>query len=280
MTAPNQVATRQPEKKTIISELERVKPYITEMLPAHVTPERFARLALTTLRKTPKLMNTNPDSFVGALYTAAALGLEPDVNGEAYLVPYKSETQLIIGYQGFAKLFWNHPLAARLSAEYVCENDEFDYDKGLNPRLHHKPALGDRGKVVAYYAIVGLTTGATWFDVYSPETIKKLRGGKVGPSGNIADPEHWMERKTALRQVIKLAPKSAQIQTVDDVDERVIRNVEEAHQIIAPSLDAPEHPTEPVPANVDAATGEVLDAEVVPADGYDDQAWLAGGESA
>ena len=39
------VATRQPEKRTVLTELERVKPYILESLPSHVTPARFARLA-------------------------------------------------------------------------------------------------------------------------------------------------------------------------------------------------------------------------------------------
>lgn len=99
------VATQKP--RTVVQELERVKPFIAESLPAQMNPERFARLALTTLRKTPKLQQTSPESFVGALYTAAALGLEPGTNGEAYLVPYGRETQLIVGYQGLAKLFWN-----------------------------------------------------------------------------------------------------------------------------------------------------------------------------
>ena len=250
----NQVATRKPEPKTVISELERVKPYITQSLPAHVTPERFTRLAMTTLRRTPKLLNTDPDSFVGALYTAAALGLEPDVNGECYLVPYGRETQLIVGYQGIAKLFWQHPLAARLSAEYVCENDEFDFDKGLQPRLHHKPAVGDRGKVIAYYAIVGLKNGATWFDVFSPKQINALRG-KTRPS-NIADPEHWMDRKTALKQVLKLAPKSTQLHNVYAFDEQP-GSIDKATSTFA-QIEAPE-PTE----RIDQETGEVLDAELV-----------------
>ena len=254
----NAVATRQPEKKTVLSELERVKPYITESLPEHVTPERFTRLALTTLRRTPKLMGTEPDSFVGALYTAAALGLEPDVNGECYLVPYGRETQLIVGYQGLAKLFWQHPLAARLSAEYVCENDEFDWDKGLQPRLHHKPAMGDRGKVVAYYAIVALKNGATWFDVFSANQIKKLRGGKVGPDPRFkgGDPEHWMERKTALKQVLKLAPKSTQLHQVYAFDEQpgsIERATSTFAQIEAPETDPAEQPAE----------AETVDAELV-----------------
>ena len=271
------IATRQPEKPTVISELKRVEPFLAESLPKHLNVDRFARLALTTIRKNPRLGQTDPASFIGALYTAAALGLEPEVNGEAYLVPYGRETQLVIGYQGIAKLFWQHPLAAQLSAEYVCENDEFEYDKGLTPRLHHKPALGDRGEVIAYYAIVGLKTGATWFDVFSPAQIAKLRAGSK--KSNIADPEHWMARKTALRQVLKLAPKATQLQMVDHVDERTFRDVEAAQQIVAPdhaAIEAPE--SEKAPGEqINQETGEVMEAEVVTSSDYDDAAWMDGG---
>lgn len=241
-------------KATIPATIERYKPLIAQALPKHLDPDRFARLALTTLRKAPKLQATNPESFVGALLTASALGLEPDVNGEAYLVPYGKECQLIVGYQGLAKMFWQNPLAARLSAEYVCERDEFDFDKGLTPRLHHRP--GDRGPVIAYYAIVGLSNGATWFDVFTPAQIKALRK-KSGASGDIADPEHWMERKTALKQVLKLAPKSTSLQQTLAVDEKVgsLRAVE---AIVAEAV--PDEPfVDTVDAEVvDSETGEVL----------------------
>lgn len=258
------VATRTDEKPTVISELKRVEPFLAESLPQHLDVNRFARLALTTIRKNPRLGQTDPASFVGALYTAAALGLEPEVNGEAYLVPYGRETQLIIGYQGIAKLFWQHPLAAQLSAEYVCANDVFEYNKGLSPRLHHEPALGDRGEVIAYYAIVGLKTGATWFDVFTPKQIGDLRKG--AKKSNIADPEHWMARKTALKQVLKLAPKATQLSVVSQFDERP-GNIHNAAAVLAPehtqALPQAPEPPEPAPEAVDPETGEVLDAELV-----------------
>ena len=186
----------------------------------------MARLALTVVRKTPLLSQCTPQSFAGALLTAAALGLEPGVNDEAYLVPYRDkkkgivEAQLIIGYQGMAKLFYQHPLAQNLDAQVVYENDEFDYEMGTAQYLRHKPALSDRGKIVAYYAVAKLTTGATAFTVLSPQEVKTLRRGKVGTSGDIPDPQHWMERKTVLRQLIKLLPKSANLITAAASDER------------------------------------------------------------
>ena len=245
---------------SVAATITHFAPLIAEALPKHLDPDRFTRLALTTLRKTPQLQQCNPESFVGALLTASALGLEPDVNGECYLVPYKRECTLIVGYQGLAKLFWQHPLSARLSAEYVCEHDEFHYDKGLNPYLTHKPATGERGKIIAYYAIVGLKNGAQWFDVFTPQQIATLRVGSR--KGNIADPEHWMERKTALKQVLKLAPKATQMQQVYAVDEQPGR-MASAQQI--GRGDVPELTGE----QIDQETGEVYEGEIV---GQDDGA--------
>lgn len=222
----NAVAT-QPKKPTLVSSLEAMKPELERALPKHLSGDRVARLTLTEIRKNPQLATCTPESFFGALLTAAALGLEPGVNGEAYLVPYRdrktgtTECQLIVGYQGVAKLFWQNPLAKRMSAEYVCENDHFAYDKGLTIKLEHTPAQGNRGKIVGYYAIVELSSGGMAFDYFTADQIKALRGGKVGTSGGVADPEHWMERKTALKQVLKLMPKSTELTNAIRTDETV-----------------------------------------------------------
>lgn len=218
--APNTTPARPP----ILTFIDERKFQIAEMLPAHLTVERFVRLVYTEMRKTPDLLKCTPESVIGGMLTGAALGLEiGGALGEAYLIPFNTkgydpvtkrdvkrmEAEFVPGYKGLAKLFWQHPLAARLSAEYVCENDEFNYDKGLKPFLHHRAASGDRGPVVAYYGIVGLTGGREpWFDVFTPDQIKAIRGGKIGAKGTISDPEHWMDKKAAMLQVLKLAPKS------------------------------------------------------------------------
>ena len=265
------VAQHAPQPRSVAQTIQHYAPLIAQALPKHLDEDRFVRLALTTLRKTPDQQKCEPESFVGALLTASALGLEPDVNGECYLVPYKRECTLIVGYQGLAKLFWQHPLAARLSAEYVCENDEFTYSKGTDPHIHHEPALGARGKVIAYYAIVGLKNGATWFDVFTPAQIKVLRGPVR--SGNIRDPEHWMERKTALKQVLKLAPKATQLVAVQQVDEQPgsIQRAATIAQVEAPVIESASEA-------IDPETGEVLDGELVEPEDYDGP--MFGGESA
>lgn len=205
---------------TIAALVQQLRPEIQRALPRGMDGDRIARLALTAVRKNPDLAKCSPDSFAGALLTAAAMGLEPNVSGEAYLVPYKKECTLIVGYQGLVKLFWQSPLAKHIDAQAVHAADEFDYAYGVHPTLTHKPASGDRGPVIAYYAVATLTTGATAFTVLTPDQAKALRGGKTGSSGGIADPMHWMERKTALRQLFKTLPRSADLNRALDADER------------------------------------------------------------
>jgi len=234
-TTQNAVAVRnerqQQNAASLRTFIERLTPEIQRALPKGLDGDRIARIALTLLRtdmlacnakRTPDkaLVNCSQESFAGALLTASALGLEPGLNGEAYLVNYGGECTLIVGYAGMAKLFWQHPMARHLDAQAVCDKDTFDYAYGLDPYLTHKPALGDRGPVVAYYAVAALSSDAKAFVVLTPEDAKALRGGKEGPSGQIKDPMRWMERKTALRQLFKLMPKSATLSRALDADER------------------------------------------------------------
>lgn len=218
--------------------IKALTPEIARALPKGMDADRVARLVLTEIRKNPKLADCTQQSFAGALLTASALGLEPGVSGEAYLVPYRNECQLIIGYQGIVKLFWQSEHAASIDAQWVGANDQFRYVKGLNPVLEHTPAQGDRGEPVAYYAIIGLKGGQKIWDVFTPGEIAKLRRGKVGSSGDIPDPQHWMERKAALKQVLKLAPKSTRLHLAEKVDEHLGSELYRDRELDVPVIDA------------------------------------------
>ncbi|AOT24330.1 RecT-like DNA pairing protein [Propionibacterium phage B3] len=238
--------------------LVQMKNEIAAALPAHMTGDRFLRLILTEVRKNPELAECSTESIFGGILTAAALGLEPGLNGECWLIPRKvgkgpgsrKEATFQVGYKGIIKLFWQNPLASYLDTGVVYANDAWKFRKGLDPILEHTPATGDRGAVRGYYAVVGLTTGARIFDFFTPKQISALRG-TAGPNGGISDPEHWMERKTALLQVMKMAPKSTDLASAASVD-GTVQTVEAAAQVAAAST-GPVNPT----------TGEVLEAEPV-----------------
>lgn len=263
-----QANPQQGAKPTIGSMIQSMRGEIARALPRHLDADRIARIALTAVRKDPKLERCDPASFMGALLTASQLGLEPGgPAGEAYLVPYGRECTLIIGYQGFAKLFWQSPMAKHLDAQAVYDNDEFDYEYGLAPFLRHKPALGNRGNVKCFYAVAALTSGATAFVVLSPEDVKALRGSS-GPNGNIKDPMHWMSRKTAVRQLVKLLPKSADLARAIEADEKVRTDLHE-DAIDLPMAAPVQQITASEQGPVNASTGELDDAAAA------DAAWLA-----
>lgn len=238
-----EVATRD-QPKSIAGFIDQMKTEIARALPRHMNADRLARVALTCVRTTKDLDKCTQESFGGALMTCAQLGLEPgSASGEAYLVPFRSgylsdrasrqakrqidvyEATLIIGYQGMIKLFWQSPLAKSLDAQAVYENDEFDYEYGLNPRLVHKPNLRDRGKnVIAYYAVATLTNGGGAFVVLSPRDIEAIKTrSKAG--GRQDSP--WktdydaMAKKTCIRQLFKLLPKSPELARALAQDEGV-----------------------------------------------------------
>lgn len=253
MTVPAKTQPQPPQ--TTAGLLKVLTPEIARALPRGMDPDRIARLVTTEVRKSrnakaagiakQSLEDCTHESLAGSLLTASALGLEPGVNGECYLVPYRDnrrnvvECQLIIGYQGIVKMFWQHPRAARVDAQWVGENDEFRYSKGLNPVLEHVAAVGDRGRPVYFYAIVEVTGAQPLWDVFTAEEIKALRRGKVGSSGDIKDPQHWMERKTALKQVLKLAPKTTRLDTAIRVDDRAGTDLARSQAMELPPAVAP-----------------------------------------
>lgn len=255
--------------------VERMTPQLERVLPAHLPADRFARLVLTVLRKTPELAYCTQESLLGALMSASELGLEVGSSAEAYLVPYKGEATLIVSYKGYAKLFWQSPLAQHLDAQAVFERDDFDYGYGTAPFLRHKPARGDRGAVIYYYATAGLSTGGTAFVVLTPEEVKEIRGGKVGPQGKIADPQRWMERKTALRQLFKMLPKSTSLTLALQADESVRRDIAVPLPDAPLTYALPPGPDQQPPPGVNVATGELHDQgpaehdDVPPPDGWD-----------
>lgn len=306
MTTTEVATTRPATPKTISGVLQVMIPELARAVPKGMDGDRIARIVQTEIRKSrnakaagiakQSLDDCTQESFAGALLTSAALGLEPGVNGECYLIPYRDnrrrvvECQLIIGYQGIVKLFWNHPRAARIDAQWVGSNDEFRYSKGLNPVLEHMPAPGDRGEPVFYYAIVEVTGAQPLWDVFTADEIKTLRRGKVGSSGDIKDPQHWMERKTALKQVLKLAPKTTRLDSALHLDDRPGTDLVRSQALALPpsiertpdyidgqvddptALDTPSEPIEIVMASKDqlGQLAQIREAEKWDAAGWHD----------
>lgn len=205
-------------KPTLKHWVARMSDQIKNALPANITPERMTRIALTALSKDSKLANSTPESFMGALLTSAQLGLECNTPlGQAYLIPYnnkgKMETQFQLGYQGLIDLCYRTGQYKKIIARVVYEGDDFDYSYGLEEKLVHRPREKTQNPIYVY-ALYELKNGASAFEVMAWESVmaharKFSQSAKSNFSPWTTDPE-GMAKKTALKKVLKYAPKSVE----------------------------------------------------------------------
>ena len=238
----NELTQKNTQVVTVETMVRKAMNTLSEALPAHMNAERLVRIALTTLRTNPKLYECDPNSFLGALFQSAQLGLEPNVEGQAYIIPFNNrrkigndwktikEAQFQIGYKGYVELFYRHKNAVSLSFNKVCEGDDFDFEYGTDAYLKHKPAW-DSTDVVAYYAVAKLSNGGSIFKVMSQEEC--IQHGKqhskcydkkkeefYANTPWATDPDA-MCLKTVLIQLMKLLPKSFELQRAIASDETI-----------------------------------------------------------
>lgn len=215
---------------TIADLIKAMEPEIKKALPEVITPERFTRMALSALNTTPKLAECTQLTFLTALMNAAQLGLEPNTPlGQAYLIPYNNNgimvCQFQIGYKGLIDLSYRNPQMQVIQAQAVYENDEFDYELGLNPRLVHHPTLLKRGEVKAFYGYFKLTNGGYGFEVMSRNDIDRY--AKEYSKSFDAAFSPWknnyvgMAKKTVIKQALKYAPLKTEFRKALSTDETV-----------------------------------------------------------
>lgn len=195
--------------------LTKMEGQIAKALPSVLTPERYTRMVMTALSTNPDLRKCTPESFLGAVMQAAQLGLEPNTPlGQAYLIPFRNkgrlEVQFQLGYKAYLDLAYRSGEVSIIDAQAVRENDEFDFQYGLEPKLKFKPALKDRGEVICYYAMFKTRSGGFNFLVMSKEDIQnhakqfsQSYGSNYSPWKNNFD---MMAKKTVLKAVLKYAP--------------------------------------------------------------------------
>lgn len=226
----NDTKVKLTKSMSISDMIKAMEPEIKKALPSVITPERFTRMALSALNTTPQLQACSQMSFLGALMNAAQLGLEPNTPlGQAYLIPYKNkgklECQFQIGYKGMLDLVYRNPEIQTIQAQCVYENDDFDYELGLEPKLIHKPAIGDRGALKLVYALWKSKNGGFGFEVMSKADIDGHARKFSQSFGSSYSP--WktnyeeMAKKTVIKRCLKYAPLKSDFATVISNDESI-----------------------------------------------------------
>ncbi len=213
-------------EQTVAAYLKKMEPEFAKALPAHMTAERLARVALTTIRTTPKLLECTIPSLMGAVVQAAQLGLEPGLIGHCYIIPYGKEAQFIIGYKGMIDLARRSGQIQNIYAHAVYEADHFEYELGLHPKLEHKPASGRRGVMTYVYAVAHFKDGGYQFEVMDMEEIERRRQrSKASKNGPWVTDFEEMAKKTVIRHMWKYLPISIEIQQQAAQDEIVRKDI-------------------------------------------------------
>lgn len=194
---------------------DRFKDEIAKVLPKHLSPDRMARVALTALRRTPKLRECTPESFFKCMMDLSSWGLEPD-GRRAHLIPYGKECTLILDYKGIAELAMRSGRISRIHADVICEHDDFVYDRGEVVR-HAVDIKQPRGEVMAVYCLVTFKDGSEKAEVMTRDEVEAIRKrSRAGNSGPWQTDWNEMAKKTVFRRCSKWLPLTAE--QVDAMD--------------------------------------------------------------
>lgn len=203
------------------------------VLPKHLTVDRFLKVALASLTRTPDLAKCKPETLIMALAACSELGLEPNSPlGHAYLIPYGTDCQLVIGFKGLLALARRSGEIASVDVAVVHARDVFSYQRGDNPRIHHEPfvpkyddtgkAVGstDPGATIAAYMIAHLKDGSIQREVMYRHEIDAVRNGSKMKNG-VPWSKHYdeMARKTVFRRGWKWLPQSTEMAKALEVDD-------------------------------------------------------------
>lgn len=255
-------------------ETEAVKGQLALVLPKHMTPDRFARVAVTAMTKTPKLLECTKESLLRCLMDCSSLGLEP--NGrDAHLIPYGSQCTLIVDWKGLVSLARRSGDVALFKADLVKENDSFSWENGTV--RHGIDWRADRGKTQAVYSYVKFRDGSEDWEVLQIAEVEAIRKrSKAGQSGPWISDFDEMAKKTAIRRHSKRLTLSPEFQDALDKDDDKIEERAATGREVPSARSAPLNPfTLPpaaaglppaIPDDAEEWTDEMIDAKFAAAE--------------
>jgi recombination protein RecT len=261
--------------------MDKLKPQLALALPKHMNADRMARLAVTAFSTNADLQKCTPQSIAGSIMTAAQMGLEPGINGQGYLIPYKQTCTFVPGWKGLADLV-SRSGRATVWTGVVMPGDKFEYQLGDSPFCRHMPGDGAAdGDVFTHAYAIGRVRDASMavIEVWTRAKVQKhlKKYNRVGDRHYAKADENNFEmyaRKVALLQVLKYMPASIELANAIEVsnaaddgknavlegDFVTVTDVSDAPEVDAPppappapDVGAPPPPAPPPPAPPAAA---------------------------
>lgn len=175
---------------------------IKQSSPAHVKPERMLRTFIQATSRTPRLLQCNMRSVLGAMLTCSEVGLEPNTPLQhAFLIPFERtkwnsetrkresqgfEVQLIFGYPGLLDLAYRSGQVTSVHSDVVWpaeakDDKSWSFAYGTDAHLRHVPRgqHEPNDKPVWVYAHASLQHGQA-FEVMPWSEVMRIRNGSQG----------------------------------------------------------------------------------------------------
>lgn len=220
------------------------------ILPPHVTPQRFKQVVMTAVAAAPDLMtvamtNGGQHSILMSSLKCASDGLIPD-GREAALVAFnvkvskkgepdqwEKRAQYICMVKGVITKMQQSPgvkdVAARCVYQKELDEQRFSFvDSDEQSTLRHEPILyGDRGPIVGVYAYCRTHDGGFYFAPLNLDELKKIKATSKGTNTPWHGPfEDQMMLKSALKRLAKIAPMSREVLKIIDHDNETFHEIE------------------------------------------------------
>jgi recombination protein RecT len=253
----NAVARIEPEGRELTpmgevqDRIAKMGAQLKSVLPSHIDPAKFQRVAMTAIQTDPALLDADRASLFTALTKAATDGLLPDKREGALTVAntkvkregrdvYIPMVVWMPMVAGIVKKVRQSGEVSKMIAKAVYEKDTFDVLFGDDDRIFHKPFMdGHPGKMVGAYSIVHLKDGSITRDFMPMWRIEKAKAAAKIKYVWDAWPDE-MAIKTVIRHHAKLLPQSTDIEAAFERDET------QQFDIAATMLAGPQAPPQPL----------------------------------
>lgn len=212
--------------------LRRYEDEFADVLPRHVPPRKFLAAVRNVL---PDVRYCTPASVLQALLTCARFGLLPD--GRQAVIKAEGKWAVFIPtYHGYIDLFYRSGRVDSVVVGMIHENDEWHYEPSapVPDDFLHRPAVhlpkAQRGPAILAYAFCRIKGGGrSHVIVLSREDAEEIRdefsqayqraekSGKRNSFWHTRFLDMWL--KTAVRQMAKYVPLSAEVRMLAKADD-------------------------------------------------------------
>lgn len=204
----------------IIENLKRDLVGVQQILPSHVSYDRFVQSAAVALANNADLCAADPQSIINSLTQCAKDGLVAD-NREAALVVFNTKNgnewikkaQYMPMVDGVMKRARQSGEITVIASRAIYQNDKFRaWMDGDGEHIEYEPTLFERGDMIGVFAYAKMKSGEIQFEVMNMSDIDKVRlASKNSDRGPWKDWFEGMAKKAVMHRLCRRLPNSAEL---------------------------------------------------------------------